>query len=565
MELDKTTKGFFFVLATFIVLAYMITSITIWTKSMETAERSYAEKFKISNLDLVVSQISKEKVEKFSDIAAYHALYTINSKSMISPLKRGNSDSRDNEYFYVKQAFWKAMINGTVDNEDFEGEPVMEYETSEKDTYTLTGWFEKLNSTISSIGLEISNYSLEKLDLHQNSIDSLNYTFHVKFIVKDRANLAYITRDYKINGTVNITGLQDPAMFRESDGKIVKQFFFLDETKNSVGPYDKPKDLNPRILKSGEQGQGWFYGPVVAAKDLNSRTTNVNIFERNSTILVGTYDEITNIIGTSEVTGTGEEAEPIPEGKGDPDIDTGQQTQVTTSSEYPHYLDFGAYILTNEPETTGTCDGTDIQDKTFNAIDCDGQGDVVFKTATMIEKPFAVIPGFSVEDVKNYPNVGRRVLFVNKNSPEEIKTNPNRKMNSEPVIYNIEELRDMAVCGYYVKYPHAPSYLQRLFRESYDLNDEEFGMEAFVFGRIIGGDEAERMFTDDRSRLDKEVFSGTDASKIRGMPGCKNVAMCTSNSPIGHFMISTNASKEFITEEYMSKIVCKDETCRGAD
>ncbi len=556
MKFDKTTKGFFFVLATFIVLGYMITSITLWSKSMETAERSYAEKFKISNLDLVVSQISKEKVEKFSDIAAYHALYTINSKSMTNPLKSGNPNSRETEYFYVKNAFWKALSNGTMDNSDFEGE-ISSYDETETNTYTLAGWFSKLNSTIASIGLEISNYSLEKFNINQSSIEMLNYTFKVKFTVKDRANLAYIIRDYEINGTLNITGLQDPAMFRESYGKITKQFFFLKGAKNSVGPYDVPKDVNPIPIESGQEGQGWFYGPVVAANDLNTRSTSVNIFERNSTILVGTYDEITSIIGIPE----SEEGTPVGEGKGDPDAII--EPQTSTSAEYPHYLDFGAYILTNDPETFGTCDGVYIQDKTFNAIDCDGQGDVVFKTATVIDKPFAVISGFSIEDLTNYPNVGRRVLFVNKNSPEEINHDPKVKMNSDPVLYNIEEIRDMAICGYYVKDPYAPSYFQRLFADSYNLNDTEFGMESFVFGKIIGGEDG--TISDDNSRLDKELFSGIESSKIRGMPGCKNVAMCTADSPVGHFRISTNSSKEFLTETYASKIVCDNDDCRGAD
>jgi|GEM_PF-719659 hypothetical protein len=567
MKQTKNAKGFFFVLATFIVLAYMITSISLWARATETAESSYAEKFKISNLDLIVSQISKEKVEKFSDISAYHALYTINSRSVTNPLKQGPLNSRETEYFHVKNAFWKAMSNGTMNNIDFEGEDIPSYDESEKNMYTLAGFFSNLNSTISAIGLEIDNYSVSGFNINQSSIDQLNYSFKVNFTVRDRANLAYVVRNYEIRGVLNLTGLQDPAMLRESDGKISKQFFFLKTEKNEVGPYDIPKDANPRILKSGKEGQGWFYGPIVAAKDLNSREGLIGIFERNNTILVGTYDEITNLIGIpqSETEGITPPSEEAAVGKGDsPPEETPAQSYEQGSLGYPHYLDFGAYILTNEPEVTGECDGAPIQSNTFNAIDCDGSGHAVFKTVTEMEKPFAVIPGFSVEGVTDYTNIGRRVLFVNKNSPEEVDHNPKSKLDSSPIIYDIEELRDTAICGYYVKYPYAPSYFQRLFSNSYDLNDSEFGMETFVFGKIIGGEEIMRVLSDDRSRLDKEIFSGIDSMKIRGMPGCKNVAMCIADSPIGHFKISENASKEFLGDQ-TATIACYKEDCEGVE
>lgn len=569
----KNMKGFFFVLATFIVLVYMVASITLWAKSLEVAERSYAEKFKISNLDLVVSQISKEKVEKVADIAAYHALYSINSRSVASPIKGGDQNSRQLQDFYIKRAFWKAISNGTFDGQDFQGEPVSNYDTGEIETYTISGWFKKLNSTISSVGLKVEDYSFERFDINQSTIDTLNYTFRIKFNVSDSANLAYIERDYEINGTLNITGLQDPALLRESSNQLGNQFFFLKTEKKDVGPYETPKDLTPAIIVSGGEGQGWFYGPIVTVSELQNQ--KVGVFQRNSTILVGTYDEITNLIGLKENENNNDneriDTQEEPWGKGDGEIiaDMREEENQRISAEEPHYLDFGAYILTNEPEITGTCDGTNTQDKTFNAIDCDGEGDATFKTSTMIDKPFAVIPGFNAQHVKAYQYANgyeRRLLFVNKHDAEEVKNDPKAKMDSGPVLYNIEELRDMAICGYYVKYPYAPSYFQRLLSDPYSLNDEEFGMETFVFGKAIGGENVlMRILTDERSRIDRELYSGSDSSKIRGMPGCKNAEMCISESPIGHFRISLNGSEEFIGKDYIPKIVCDDEECGGAE
>src|SRR3989338_9055915 len=96
--INKNSKGFFFVLITFLILGYIITSVSLITKSIDVSEKKFAEKFKFSNLEIVAEQISEEKLQKFSQLAAYRALYELNSQTIDYPLKKG-PESDESKYF----------------------------------------------------------------------------------------------------------------------------------------------------------------------------------------------------------------------------------------------------------------------------------------------------------------------------------------------------------------------------------------------------------------------------------------------------------------------------------
>jgi len=530
----NTTRGFFFVLITLLVLGYILASITLWAKSMEIAEAQYSEKFKMSNLEMVVSQISQERVEKFADISAYHALSAINALSVETPLKKG---SDTDQQLHVQNAFRNMMENGTIVNDDFENPSALSSDTVYND-YSFGGWFSKINATISSLGLEVEHYSFSEFKLNQTAMDELNYSFKVEFSISDNSNRAHLERIYYVNGTLKLTGLIDPAIKRETFEKlgypIEKQFFFLLDDKNAINAkYLVPYDVNPSKLTSGTEGQGWFYGPVVSFADAKS----VPVLERNTTILVGNYSEITDLIGT-------------------------EATSL-------HWSQFGAYIVTNAPYAVSSCGDFSSQDNAFNALDCQlGSSDAKIKDSTKLDKPFAVVPGFSLDTVPSYAYsdgkggyANKRVLFVNKYPPEEVSSSPKKKLSSAPVVYSIEKIRDMAVCGYYVHNPKAPSYLQRLFDSPYQLKDEKFGIETFAFGAWINGTEGG--YADDLSRLDRELFTAETGEKVRGMPGCKTYEMCNSGSPVGHFSLG-DSSIDYLNES-KAKIQCKDSLCKGAD
>lgn len=546
MKALNSKKGFFFVLATLIVLSYIVASITLWTKSIEISERAYAEKFKLSNLELAVSQISQEQVSSFTNIAAYHALYRINQIAATeSKLKDGSSTK--GEFYYVSHAFGLMIENGSLDKNDFDFPVQVSSPQSSDEEKSFRGFFTKINDTISIVGLEVKSYSFSDFKLNQTSSNELNYSFNLAFSIEDRSSHVFLSRNYFINGTLKIDGLIDPAV-KDETKKVLgeginKQFFFL-ETGKELLSYEEREDLNPIPIETGTEGQGWFYGPAVTVAEADS----ADVFARNSTILVGTFDEITGLIP----------------GTGSSDVDS------------PSWEQFGAYILTNEPVLLQECSKGIFEESsvtTFNALSCgQAEGEVFIKPANKINKPFAVVLDFDLESsITQYTYYGlgdekpavneRRLLFVNKYSEKEIASDPVKKLSSAPKIYSIEELRDMAICGYYINQTDAPSYLQRLFVSPYERKGGDFGIESFAFGTWIKDKTGQ--FSDGLSRLDNELFKNEDGRKIRGMPGCKTLGMCNSDSQIGHFRLGN--SKDDYLGDFTGYVACKNENCEGTE
>jgi hypothetical protein len=146
-------------------------------------------------------------------------------------------------------------------------------------------------------------------------------------------------------------------------------------------------------------------------------------------------------------------------------------------------------------------------------------------------------------------------------------------------IWDLTGPRDLAICGFYVRSLHGPSYLQRLTQQiPYGLNFQNgfsysagYGIESFVVGRWAGGADDPNAAQDAsdpdgaRARVDYLFYQGPDNAPTcegafdKGMPGCKNIQMCedlqspaTLQSP-GRFALTytpTDTSDRDPTERY---------------
>jgi len=506
VEQKNNRKGFLFVVTVFLVLTYILLSISVWVKSIEASERSYSEFYKESNVELAMEQITSEKLDKVSSIILNRGLYVLNNHSVTHPIKRGSSD----EFQYVNAAFSQWLANGSPDASNFEyGVAPSEYKSS------LAAWAENLNGSLSSIGVYIQEFNVSKFSIYQTDIDVLNYSFNVDLRMADKSGTTSVVRTYAINNSMNISGLPDPAIARESGGQIPgRRFYFQKEL------YADNTTLRAKTIFTGNSnssGQGWFYGYLTNVSDAGS----VRETERLSYIMVGTYDEIV---------------------------------------ASPYYKNFSAFIVTSPPEHTRSCNKTDgsfggwNEEKTFNALEFDSDHDCEVSVnpakGEITTYPFVVAPNFSIDsagrcpDIANLGNESRRcALFVtaynNGDSPLDKKLSHSRIR-----IYDIEPLRDFTLCGYYIGDPNAPSYLQRLFNNSYSYNNS-LGISTFLIGRYVN-----ISIADSYSRLDREMFMNISGSEVRGMPGCKDPFRCTDpERDIGRFRLSIATLTNFGLEE----------------
>ena len=131
---------------------------------------------------------------------------------------------------------------------------------------------------------------------------------------------------------------------------------------------------------------------------------------------------------------------------------------------------------------------------------------------------------------------GRCLLILNQYLAPDVSANPMKKLStSGSGLFNVEQIRDFTMCGYYTFDPNAPSFLQHLLTDSYSRNDSALGISTFVIGNYA----SDYSIYDHNSRLDRELYNSTIAGeKIRGLPGCRDYSTCADSPSTGIFAVS---------------------------
>lgn len=505
--LDK--KGFLFTVTVFLVLTYILLSISVWVKSIETSERSFSEFYKQSTVELAIEQITPEKMDSISNIIAKRALNRLNTHSIDNEVVPGPALDEDQN---IRKAMYELIVYGNASDSYFYGAGSS---ITQEENSSFRSWVNNLNSSLNAIGVYVSDFNVTNFQFTQGDIDKLNYSFDINLTLRDLSNTSSISRVYPIKNQLDITGLVDPALVRVSkthagDTKAIYRMFFFNKPL-----YPTPISLSAQEISSSLQGgQGWLYGYLAVANPANAAAPelpsaiSVAPELRHSYILVGTYAEITAL--SNDV-----------------------------------YEVFGGYILTNSPgHQLPACGGHQNETDTFNTIQYFGAGCTpsIAGNGIPTSKPYIVSNGFNPLDAEECPILdgsnatGYCALFVNNYKEEEVAANPGNKLvTSEAGIYSIERMRDFTLCGYYIFNSNAPSYMQRLLSDSYSRNSSLYGIETFVIGIYAN----ESAIYDGQSRLDRELFNGSITGiSVRGLPGCKDRASCSDDPSTGIFAVS---------------------------
>lgn len=486
----RTRKAFFFIIVSLLLLTYVLSNLTLWSKAIEIQEKRISEGFKSSTLEFMLSQIKQEDVEEFSKVAASYAVYSLNNHSIKNPVKEGDAT---NLYSNINKSIYSLLETGKAGTEYFvDGSLALEYTDEELASYTFKGFFDKLDKTLQNSGLKLDSYSFTGFSLNQTDYTTLNFSFTLEVKASDNFNTASLSRKFQIVFELPIDGLVDPAVAREMQkeeygSQIIEKQIFLD-----LDHYSIPGAL--WVTEGGTGfGQGWFYGPVWEAT--NGAFPSKDPLQISSWVLKGTEAEV--------------------------------------NAAADHSL-FGAYIIT---------DVTDVDD-----------------LVTDYDKPVFLSPTPQLSTCEEE----RCILFVSQYSPKEINDKPQLGGSSAAISYDIEDLKDFVMCGYYIPDPEGPSYFQRLLDNSFERADEDLGIASFLIWNEI---EAKGKLSD-LSRLDYEFFNGDNGKIIRGMPGCKYTAICSQEGAYtGQFKLSDSALEKYVGENWKSThIYCEGDewsSCEG--
>ncbi|MBU0527742.1 hypothetical protein KKE92_04635 [Candidatus Micrarchaeota archaeon] len=502
-------KGFLFTVTVFLVLMYILLTISVWVKGIETSERAFSEFYKESTVELAIEQITPAKLDNVTYVILNRGVSRLNDNAINYPLLQGTSEENEN----IESALYELLTEGSADPSYFHGSGG---DISTPENSSLNAWAENLNSSLLAIGVYISEFEVTNFKVGQSDIDLVNYSFDIELKLRDFTNTSAVARSYHIENEIDVSGLVDPALARETsvaageDLTAYRQFFF------NKDDYSEYSDITVHQMSaSTTEGQGWVYGPLALANgtdDLVPEATSIAPSKRSQYILVGDYSEIIAL-------------------------------------DQFIYNQFAGFILTDTPTVTSTACGN-VQGNTFNAIEYSSAPECeIGMDHPFTGKPFIVSSGFSPASAPECPildgneQIRRCVLFVNTYLESEVAIDPTRKLvASGSGIYEVEEIRDFVMCGYYTHNPKAPSYMQRLLNDSYLRNSTEFGIETFVIGNYAN----EYSVYDTRSRLDRELLNGSiDGVKIRGLPGCRNFASCADSPITGIFAVSDDSAIDY--------------------
>jgi hypothetical protein len=524
--LKLSKKGFLFTVTVFLILTYILLSISVWVKGVEASERAYSEFYKESTVELAIEQITPAKVDNVTNIAMNRALFRLNGHAMDHPLREGQPGD---ENANIRAALYGLLVNGSAPAALFQDGAGVPEENS-----SLRAWVSSLNSSLLSIGVYVSSFEVSSFNAWQGDINTVNYSFDMNLNLRDYSNTSGVTRTYHINNAVYINGLVDPALARASrsladDEHVYRQFFFNKDV------YGSPAGVSVQTLAAGRGGQGWVYGQLASASgamDLVPAASELDMSMRHNYIIVGSF---TDIIALT------------------PGV----------------YESFAGFIVTDLPGHPSNCTTRDRsatyynEEGTFNPLkyegnDCHASMDRTAGEATSL--PFIVAPGFNPLSAPRCPVftgsstlLGRCALITNTFLPSEVNGAPASKLDtSASAIYGIESVRDLVMCGYYVQDAAAPSYFQRLLPASY-LRNSSLGIETFVIGQY-----ANSTSYDLNSRLDRELFnSSIEGIKVMGLPGCRNYESCADSPTTGIFALSSG----MISAYNLGPLACSGTRC----
>jgi len=500
-------KGFLFVITIFLILTYMMLSISVWVKALEASERTYSELYKESTVELVIEQLTPAKLAEISDMIMNRAVFKVNDLAKEHPLKEGPVDD---EFRYAENAVHEYLVSGAISGENFQDA----YEPEPEGNASLGGWATTLNASLQAIGVYVEDFRIYDFTFAQEDYKTLNYSFKVDLSITDNSRTTSLTRTYDLSGRVLVTGLVDPAIARESGDAgetIYRQFFFYEEGDG----YLNKANLAPDRLAGITAGQGWFYGPVVRATEAGSIDDDL----KRRYIVAGTYSEITSIGGRSELE------------------------------------EFGAFIVTSpimHRDPGSPCEATHPDEyDTFMAIDYEGTACTAnLQHDTEVLRPFVVAPAFDVSDAPLCMDLlenatTRCALIIASHDPLDVYAHVERKLETPAEstgVFGMEELRDYTMCGYYTLEEYAPSYLQRLLPDPYTRSGGEAGIETFVIGEYADPALYERM-----DRIDRKMLEGVIRNEfIRGMPGCREYGSCSNDeTPTGRFGLNDTSIGDY--------------------
>jgi len=552
MALSKSAgrrSGFFFSVMALAILSLVLLTVQVWVTTFEQSDYRASQRFKGEAVRPLIAAVSDQTLSQFANASAFYATYKLaNHTSYINNglgSAAGSDQANNPGTGNVETVARQLMLEG---NSSTGATSTIQYSPDEIGAYTLSGWQAKIGSAASAMGFRINFSSVKNFRYWQIDPWTVGVRFELGMNITDKEGTMRQNKTMKASANFSISGFMDPMISRSdmehrpSMDRAEKQVFKLDAYNVTADVAPVKLDENFDGNGATPEGNGWFFGQAIES----------------------TPDEIAT-------------------GPNDPLPDLKQYVLVRAYNDsLAGYADqYGAVVVTTQPvvlavdKPNGCVEETQI--KCLNCMkriypqhgpagaSCpDDTGWYLFPPYNNpVTVPVIVAGGNFNANYQNMmkvyrageggtTNVERYLLIDNKNDM------PSGKMEGYHRIWDITKLRDMSICGFYVKGDGGPSFFQRMLANSQYISNNNFGIESFVVGKWAGGadDTAGTYAADLYSRLDWEFYKSTGGSsinalRIKGMMGCKSEEMCKMSNTnattvgVGKFRLSNPAINRY--------------------
>lgn len=509
-------KGFLFTALALVLLTFMLASLSASSLAASQQEQTYAYRFKVEALNSLLESTNDAQLSSFAQMSLLYSLTELSKRTVTSPVEistvgaAGDNAQTGN----VNVSVGELMLGGSTGGGTSGFVPALALPSQD---YTLARWEQALNASAAAAGFSLSFGEVGGFYVHQRDEWSVNVQFDLPLNITDSDGSFFVQKVLHANATISIEGIYDPMVARGDMERRANGLAFAQKQIFRNPDYRTPAGVAPRSLANDSNmrmaGLGWFYGPIMQIPQQD--ILDMNISQARASIYMSNYYEGIetdgNFFGAVLITNLPEKNVTV-ERNGGTEITMTDEVNCVNCRHWIREANNGQVVRDEELDITNKVN--------FSYIATDGTD-----WYTRASPPLPIVNGKmsvlfdSQFGAGNYGGMKEDAAYHR--------------------IFDIESIRDMAVCGFYVKSENATSFFQKMVKDETHQLRSPLGIESFVVGKWAGGgdDAAHNGY----SRLDRKFYSEgfADYTKIKGMPGCKSLEMCGAQEAIdfgvGHF------------------------------
>ncbi len=530
------------------MITLMFLSLGLWNSALKTRDSGDSERFKIMSLKSLDSEFSENRVDELIGVLGHRAVYYLDwhirysgkySRNVEEDLKEmllegrcrpidldedGRGDITREEFISLAGACFGAKekecrefdINGdgTVDGAD------SDCFTKKGKSISLTEIEKEFKRIADERGFE---FSIEFGEMNVSHVEpwTLEIEMDSELEITSKTGNVGVSRRRTSSANISILGFEDPLLGVESwkEGSFVKPGIKRQIRISEGNEKAREIELEREFLK----GKGWAYGELTTPGETDSvdkkHIVVIDDVERSYWAL----DRYAGVIVETP-----------------PEIRAIPKRTVNSTPTCMFVCDYHVY------EEISNC----LDCMRWTPATCEPSSQIIGTLPCPEVHPPEIfeLTGKNNIDVPFLSGVGvgeeKKVLITSQT--DDVLGSFDRYRNSTNVsIWNIEDLRELTLCGGYANTTEAPDFIQRLRGEAYSKSEN--GIESLVY---LSSSTPKPL-----SAVDYLYHSGREGVSVKGMPGCRNADECRA------YWGSSFALDEMHWDDYgVSDILCGNST-----